>query len=109
MVSVAAPGVRVGFDRSAGANQVPVAVCIVDSPHMRPELVIPQPRGREGRLRAGVAVGPCLGHHVRCGVRRILEIRKQMNDGGAGRRKYSDADILDLVKSEESSETIRQA
>ena len=48
-------------------------------------------------------------HLNRKGIERILEIRKQMNDGGAGRRKFSDAEILKLVKSEESSETIRQA
>ena len=28
------------------------------------------------------------------GITAILKIRKQMNDGGAGRRKYSDDDIL---------------
>ncbi len=50
------------------------------------------------------------GEHLKkSGIRRILEIRKLMNDGGAGRRKYGDAEILKLVKSEESSETIRQA
>ena len=50
------------------------------------------------------------GNHLkRSGIERILEIRKTMNDGGVGRRKYSDAEILRLVKSEESSETTRQA
>ena len=48
-------------------------------------------------------------HLKRNGVKRILEIRKTMNDGGVGRRKYDDAEILRLVKTEESSETIRQA
>ena len=48
-------------------------------------------------------------HNSRAGIRRILDIRKSMNDGGAGRRKFSDAEILRLVKTEESSETIRQA
>ena len=48
-------------------------------------------------------------HLNKNGIRRILEIRKSMNNGGAGRRKYSDAEILRLVKTEESSETIRQA
>ena len=48
-------------------------------------------------------------HLKRSGLKRILEIRKQMNDGGAGRRKYDDAYILKLVKTEESSETIRRA
>jgi LAGLIDADG endonuclease len=50
------------------------------------------------------------GEHLNnSGIRQILEIRKSMNDGGAGRRKYGDAEILRLVKTEESSETIRQA
>lgn len=48
-------------------------------------------------------------HLTEAGIRRILEIRKSMNDGGAGRRKYSDTEILKLVKTEESSETTRQA
>ncbi len=38
------------------------------------------------------------------GIRRILEIRKEMNDGG--KRKYSEKEILS--KFQESSETIRQ-
>ena len=50
------------------------------------------------------------GEHLKkSGIRRILEIRKTMNDGGVGRRKYDDAEILSLVKTGESSETIRQA
>ena len=50
------------------------------------------------------------GAHLKLnGIKRILEIRKTMNDGGVGRRKYDDAEILRLVNSEESSETIRQA
>ncbi len=48
-------------------------------------------------------------HLKKSGIRQILAIRKQMNDGGAGRRKYGDAEILKLVNTEESSETIRQA
>ena len=48
-------------------------------------------------------------HLERRGIQRILEIRKTMNDGGVGRRRYSDTEILRLVKSEESSETTRQA
>jgi LAGLIDADG DNA endonuclease family protein len=50
------------------------------------------------------------GEHLKkSGIRHILEIRKTMNDGGVGRRKYDDAEILKLVKTEKSSETIRQA
>ena len=50
------------------------------------------------------------GHHRdEKGIRRILEIRKAMNDGGAGRRRYSDADILDGMNLGKSSETTRQA
>ncbi len=46
-------------------------------------------------------------HLDQAGIRQILEIRADMNDGGAGRRKYSDEDILSQFSSEESSETIR--
>jgi hypothetical protein len=50
------------------------------------------------------------GEHLnRKGIERILEIRKAMNDGGAGRRKYSDAEIMKAMKSGKSSETTRQA
>jgi hypothetical protein len=48
-------------------------------------------------------------HLEKVGIQKILDIRKTMNDGGAGRRKYSDAEILRLVNTEESSETTRQA
>jgi len=42
------------------------------------------------------------------GIKLILSIRGSMNDGGAGRRKYSDAEILAHVKPGKSSETTRQ-
>ena len=48
-------------------------------------------------------------HLEKIGIKRILDIRKTMNDGGVGRRKYSDTEILRLVNTEESSETTRQA
>ena len=38
------------------------------------------------------------------GIRKILEIRREMNDGG--KRKYSETEILSKIQ--ESSETIRQ-
>jgi len=41
------------------------------------------------------------------GIREILAIRADMNDGGAGRRKYSDQEILSRFSQRESSETIR--
>jgi hypothetical protein len=47
-------------------------------------------------------------HLTEDGVREILNIRAGMNDGGAGRRKYSDEEILSRLQGE-SSETIRQA
>ena len=37
-------------------------------------------------------------HLNREGVERILEIRRQMNDGGAGRRKFTDAEIVASMK-----------
>ena len=43
------------------------------------------------------------------GIRTILSVRSQMNDGGAGRRKYSDREILAEFREGESSETTRQA
>ena len=47
-------------------------------------------------------------HLTEQGLRKILAIRKEMNDGGAGRRKYTDADIIERLPSEKSSETIRR-
>jgi len=45
------------------------------------------------------------GEHIREeGIRKIIEIRREMNDGG--KRKYSEKEILS--KFQESSETIRQ-
>lgn len=44
-------------------------------------------------------------HRTVDGLHEILEIRRDMNDGGAKRRKYSDAAILNLLR--ESSEAIR--
>ncbi len=48
-------------------------------------------------------------HLTEDGIREILKIRNEMNDGGSGRRKYSDEEILRCFSQEESSETIRQA
>lgn len=48
-------------------------------------------------------------HQTEEGIRNILRIRAGMNDGGAGRRTYSDEEILRRFSQEESSETIRQA
>lgn len=50
------------------------------------------------------------GDHLNeTGIRRILQLRMDMNGGGAGRRKYSDDEILAEFRSGESPETIRQA
>ena len=43
-------------------------------------------------------------HLKESGIRKILEIRREMNDGG--KRKYSEGEILSKLR--ESSETIRQ-
>ena len=49
------------------------------------------------------------GHHLsKEGIYQILEIRREMNDGGAMRRKYSDDSIVELFEIRESSETTRQ-
>ena len=50
------------------------------------------------------------GRHLsREGIHEILAIRREMNDGGAMRRKYSDDSIVELFELRESSETTRQA
>jgi hypothetical protein len=50
------------------------------------------------------------GRHLsKEGIGEILAIRRDMNDGGAMRRKYSDDSILELFEIRESSETARQA
>jgi hypothetical protein len=49
------------------------------------------------------------GRHLsREGIDEILAIRRDMNDGGAMRRKYSDDSIVELFEVRESSETERQ-
>ena len=48
-------------------------------------------------------------HHSKEGIDEILAIRRDMNDGGAYRRKYSDDSIQELFEPRESSETARQA
>jgi hypothetical protein len=48
-------------------------------------------------------------HLTRGGITEILMIRRDMNDGGAKRRKYSDDSIIELFGPRESSETARQA
>jgi len=40
------------------------------------------------------------------GIRELLELRRDMNDGG--KRKFSEEDILEVFRSAESSETVRQ-
>jgi hypothetical protein len=50
------------------------------------------------------------GRHLsKEGIDEILAIRRDMNDGGAMRRKYSDDSIIELFEVRESSETTRQA
>ncbi len=48
-------------------------------------------------------------HLTRDGIEQILAIRRDMNDGGAMRRKYSDRSITELFEPGESSETVRRA
>lgn len=49
------------------------------------------------------------GHLTREGIQEILTIRREMNDGGVGRRKYSDEEVLSVFNKGKSPETIRQA
>ena len=46
-------------------------------------------------------------HLTKEGITEILTIRRDMNDGGVGKRKYSDEDIIQLFAGK-SSETKRQ-
>ena len=48
-------------------------------------------------------------HQTKEGIDVILAIRRDMNDGGANRRKYSDNSINELFEKRESSETACQA
>ena len=48
-------------------------------------------------------------HLTREGIDEILAIRRDMNDGGAKRRKYADSSINELFAPGKSSETARQA
>jgi hypothetical protein len=48
-------------------------------------------------------------HLSREGIDEILAIRRDMNDGGAMRRKYSDDSIIESFEIRESSETARRA
>jgi hypothetical protein len=49
------------------------------------------------------------GHLTKAGIHEILAIRRDMNDGGAMRRKYADDSIIKSFEIRESSETARQA
>jgi hypothetical protein len=48
-------------------------------------------------------------HLTKEGIAEILEVRREMNDGGAKRRKYSERSINELFEPRKSSETTRQA
>ena len=61
------------LDRRAEADEVAVAVGVVDPRHVRPELLLAGPRRRERRLFAGVGVRPGVGGDHARGVRRVLE------------------------------------
>src|SRR6185369_8748280 len=63
----------VTLHRRARTEQVPVAPDVVDPPHVRPELALPHPGDREGRLLAAIGTVPGVGHDVVRGVRRHLE------------------------------------
>lgn len=47
-------------------------------------------------------------HLTEAGIKKILEIRGEMNDRGVGRRKYTDNEILQYLQLEKSSETTRR-
>ena len=43
------------------------------------------------------------------GIKRILDVRRTMNDGGVNKRKYSDEEIIGILNVGKSSETTCQA
>src|SRR3569833_2153746 len=59
--------------RRAGADEVAVAVGLVDAAYRRPVLVLPQRRQRVGRLLPGVGVLPVGGEQRRRRVRGVLQ------------------------------------
>ena len=66
-------GYAVLLDRRAGADQVAVAVGVVDAADGRPELLLARPGGGEGGALAGVGVLPLVGGDDLGGVGRVLE------------------------------------
>jgi hypothetical protein len=46
-------------------------------------------------------------HLTEAGIKRLIRIREDMDDGGAGRRKYTDDEIMLHLQSGKSSETTR--
>src|SRR5437870_4718882 len=68
------------------AQELPVAVWVVDARYGGPELVDLEPRRREGRLLPRVGVRPLVGGHRAGGVGRVLEdvvlaVRPALLDG----------------------------
>src|SRR5688572_21828962 len=63
----------VGLDRFAGAGEVAVAPDVVDAADRRPELVVLEPRRREGGVLARVGVLPGVGGDGLGRVRGVAE------------------------------------
>src|SRR5436189_3019975 len=61
------------FDRRAGAEQISVAVNIVDPRDRGPEFVVACPRRGKRRLFARVGAVPFVGSNLSRAVRRVLE------------------------------------
>ena len=66
-------GVRVGLDRRARTNEVPVTVRVVHTPHVGPELEIPRPCRRIRRVAPGIRVTPLVRRDHGCSMGRMLE------------------------------------
>src|SRR4051812_2675966 len=59
--------------RRAGADQVAVAVRVVNAADAGPEFVRHGPGGRVGGLLAAISMGPLVGSHRAGGVRGVLQ------------------------------------
>ena len=61
------------FHRRTGAEQVPIAVDVVDAANGGPEFMVARPRRGESCLFARVRAVPFVGGDLSSGVRRVFE------------------------------------
>src|SRR5690606_4720668 len=64
---------HITFYRLAGANQVPVAIRIIDPRNARPKFIVRNIRKRENGFLPAIGVGPFVGTYNLHGMRRIFK------------------------------------